>query len=184
MVVGFVSADYGFLHSHDGNETACVIFKPGKNHDSYFTTEEIMEQAEKAMEILARDYPDEDHILIYDNMTTHLKCADNAISAHKMLKNIPKEGTNWGIEVNAKGPDGKNIYRPHGKLLKIKIRMGHGTLEDGSLQDFYFLDNHTRAGVFKGMAKILEERGHGDMSKVHAECPSFKCDPKVPRCCC
>jgi hypothetical protein len=101
-----------------------------------------MEQAEKAMEILARDYPDEDHILIYDNVTTHLKRADDAISARKMPKNIPKEGTNWGIEVNAKGPNGKNIYRPDGKLLKVKIRMGQGNLEDGSPQDFYFPDNH------------------------------------------
>ena len=180
MVADFVSADYGFLCSRDGKESARVTFKPGKNRDGYFTNEEIMEQAEKAMKILARDYPDEDHILIYDNATTHLKRADDAISARKMPKNIPKEGTNWGIEVNAKGPDGKNIYGPDGKLLKIKIRMGHGTLQDGSLQDFYFPDNHPRAGVFKGMAKILEERGHGDMSKVRAECPSFKCDLEVP----
>jgi hypothetical protein len=54
----------------DGKESAREIFKPGKNCDGYFTNEEIMEQAEKAMEILARDYPDEDHILIYDNATT------------------------------------------------------------------------------------------------------------------
>jgi hypothetical protein len=43
MVADFVSADYGFLYSHDGKENACVIFKPGKNHDGYFTNEEIIE---------------------------------------------------------------------------------------------------------------------------------------------
>jgi hypothetical protein len=137
-----------------------------------------------AMEILARDYSDEDHILIYNNATTHLKHADNALSAWKMPKNTPKEGTNWEIEVNAKRPDGKNIYGPNGKLLKVKIRMGHGTLKDGSSQVFYFLNNHPQAGVFKGMAKTLEKCGYGDMSKIHAKCTGFKCNPEVSQCCC
>ena len=44
--------------------------------------------------------------------------------------------------------------------------------------------SHERAGIFKGMAVILQERGFGDMSKVRAECPKFKCDPENPRCCC
>jgi hypothetical protein len=132
MVMDFVSADYGFLCSCNGKESAHMIFKPGKNCNGYFTKEEIIEQAEKAMEILARDYPVEDHIFIYDNAMTHLKCADDALSAWKMPKNIPKEGTHWGIEVNTKGPDGKNIYGPDGKLLKMKIRLGHGTLKDSS----------------------------------------------------
>jgi hypothetical protein len=184
MVADFVSADYGFLYSCNSKESVHVIFKPGKNCDGYFTNKEIIEQAEKAIEILAMDYPDEDHILIYNNATTCLKCADNALSTWKMHKNTSKEETNWEIEVNAKGPDGKNIYGPNGKLLKMKIRMGHGTLKDGSSQDFYFPDNHPQAGVFKGMAKILEERGYGNMSKIHAECTGFKCDPEVSQCCC
>jgi hypothetical protein len=62
--------------------------------------------------------------------------------------------------------------------------MGHGTFNNGSPQDFYFPAGHQRAGIFKGMAKILEERGYGNMSNVRAECPGFKCDPEVAQCCC
>lgn len=184
MVADFVSADYGFLQSHNGNESAHVKFKSGKNRDGYFTNDDILKQAEKAMVILKQDYPHEDHFLIYDNATTHLKQANDAISACKMPKNTPKVGSNWGVEVSAKGPDGKNIYGPDGKPLKTKVRMGYGTFADGSPQDFYFPEGHPRAGVFKGMSNILEEQAYGDVSKFRAECPRFKCDPGANRCCC
>ena len=75
-------------------------------------------------------------------MTTHLKWADEAISARKMQKNTPKEESNRGIEVGAKGPDGKTVYGPDGKPLKMKVRMGYGTFADGSPQDFYFPEGH------------------------------------------
>ncbi|KIK74184.1 hypothetical protein PAXRUDRAFT_176464, partial [Paxillus rubicundulus Ve08.2h10] len=96
----------------------------------------------------------------------------------------PKEGTNWGVEVTAKDSHGKIIYNADGKPSKVKIPMGDGMLRDGSSQPLYFPAGHLRSGVFKGMATILEERGYGDMEKVHAECPKFACDPKIKRCCC
>jgi hypothetical protein len=34
-----------------------------------------------AMDILEEHYPDEDHVLVFDNATTHLKRADDALSA-------------------------------------------------------------------------------------------------------
>jgi hypothetical protein len=73
MVTDFVSADYGWLRSKDGLVSARVIFRPGKNRDGYFTNEEILAQLSKAMTILKRDYPDEDHVFVFDNATTHLK---------------------------------------------------------------------------------------------------------------
>jgi hypothetical protein len=48
----------------------------------------------------------------------------------------------------------------------------------------YFPDGHERAGTFKGMVTILEERGFKDMSKKRAECPGFKCAPPAIDCCC
>jgi hypothetical protein len=40
------------------------------------------------------------------------------------------------------------------------------------------------AGVFKGMAVILEERGFADARKLRAECKNFKCAPPALNCCC
>ncbi|KAJ7741568.1 hypothetical protein DFH07DRAFT_964918 [Mycena maculata] len=59
MVADFVSADYGWLRSKDGLESAQVIFRPGKNRDGYFSNEDILDQLAKAMDILEHDYPDD-----------------------------------------------------------------------------------------------------------------------------
>ncbi|KIM76321.1 hypothetical protein PILCRDRAFT_12915 [Piloderma croceum F 1598] len=62
MVADMVSADYGWLHLHDGKHEAQVFFKAGKNQEGYFTNDDILEQTNKAMDILEKDYPDEDVI--------------------------------------------------------------------------------------------------------------------------
>lgn len=49
MVADLVSTDYGWLQSPDGKEEARVLFKAGKNHEGYFTSDDILEQANKAM---------------------------------------------------------------------------------------------------------------------------------------
>ncbi|KAJ7670198.1 hypothetical protein B0H14DRAFT_3691876 [Mycena olivaceomarginata] len=100
MVADFVSADYGWLRSKDGLESARVIFRPGKNRDGHCTNEEILAQLEKAMNILERDYPNDIHVFVFDNATTHLKRADDAISARNMPKKTPVDGKNWGIEAS------------------------------------------------------------------------------------
>ncbi|KAJ7785137.1 hypothetical protein DFH07DRAFT_3854, partial [Mycena maculata] len=160
MVADFVSADYGWLRSKDGLESARVIFRPGKNRDGYFTNEEILAQLAKAMDILERDYPDEDHVFVFDNATTHLKRAEDAISARKMSRNTPAVGKNWGIEVNLRNAAGEVVYDEKRKPKKTKIKMANGFFADGTPQDFYFGMETERPGVFKGMAVILKERGH------------------------
>jgi hypothetical protein len=184
MVADFVSADHGWLRSPDGKESARVLFKAGKARDGYFTNDDIVAQARKAIKLVKEYFPDEDHVLVFDNATTHLKRPDAALSARKMPKHPSKEGTNWGIEVTAKDAAGKIVYGTDGKPSKVKVRMGDGTFKDGSPQSLYFPDGHPRAGIFKGMAVILEERGYCDMLRVRAECPGFICDPIVERCCC
>ncbi|KDQ28737.1 hypothetical protein PLEOSDRAFT_1075675 [Pleurotus ostreatus PC15] len=136
------------------------------------------------MDILQQDYADEIHVFVYDNAQTHQKRPDGSLSARKMPKNIPKQRTNWGVEVTARDGDGKVIHGADGKPLKKKIKMSNGTLKDGQTQDLYFLKGHERAGVFKGMAVILQERGYGDMSKVRAKCAKFKCAVNATNCCC
>jgi predicted ABC-type ATPase len=81
MVADMVLADYGWLQSPDGSEDTRVLFKVGKNHEGYFILEDILKQTEKAINILEKYYPDEDHVLVYDNTTTHLKQPDGALSA-------------------------------------------------------------------------------------------------------
>lgn len=73
MVADFVSADYGWLWSPDGGESARVLFKAGKAREGYFDNESIQAQTAHAMDILTRHHPYENHVLIFDNVTTHLK---------------------------------------------------------------------------------------------------------------
>lgn len=185
MVADFVSADFGWLCSPDGKRSARRLFKPGKNRDGYFSNEDIQDQAQEAMNILLEYYPQFDHVFVYDNATTHLKRAEDALSARKMPKNIPKPGTNWGIWVTKRdATTGKPICQPDGTPEKVKIRMKDTQLPNGTTQSLYFPEGDQRAGMFKGMAVILQERGKGDMTKKPAECPKFKCNPKAKDCCC
>ena len=188
MIADFVSADFGWLSSPDGKRSARRLFKPGKNRDGYFSNEDIIAQANEAIDILQEYYPDFEHVLIYDNATTHLKRAEDALSARKMPKGIPKPGTNWGIEVSKRNPTtGKVVYRPDGSAEKTKILMKDGRFDNGEPQPLYFPMDHpdqNLRGKFKGMAVILQERGFGDMSKVLASCKNFKCKPGATRCCC
>jgi hypothetical protein len=84
MVADFVSAEFGWLSSPDGSQTARRTIKPGKNKDGYFTSDDIALQANKAMDILNEFYPEYEHIFIYDNATTHLKRPDGSLSARNM----------------------------------------------------------------------------------------------------
>ncbi|KIK86938.1 hypothetical protein PAXRUDRAFT_802662 [Paxillus rubicundulus Ve08.2h10] len=123
MVANFVLVDHGWLHSPDRKESARVLFKAGKLWDGYFTNDNIVAQAQKAIKLVKEDFPDEDHILVFNNVMTHLKRADDALSAHKMPKHPLKEGTNWGIK-SLYFPDG----HPHAGIFKgmVIILKEHG----------------------------------------------------------
>jgi hypothetical protein len=81
MVADFVSTDYGWLCSPDKTQEAHVFFKAGKNRKGYFTNEDILNQTMKAMDILTEFYPDEEHVFVFDNATTHTARSDTALSA-------------------------------------------------------------------------------------------------------
>ncbi|KAF9227544.1 hypothetical protein BS17DRAFT_793241 [Gyrodon lividus] len=173
-------ADYGWLHSHNGNDSARVLFRAGKGRDGYFTNDEIIAHAKKAMVILEKDYANKDHIFIFDNATTHLKCVDDALSAC----NMPKSCRAWGVERNKKDTEGKAVYSADGKLAKEKVPMKNGTLADGFPQNFYYPPDDPSAGLFKGMAKVLKEHGF-TVSGLKAQCgKNFDCAPDATDCCC
>ncbi|KAH9952405.1 hypothetical protein BGW80DRAFT_1452516 [Lactifluus volemus] len=161
MVADFVSADYGWLRSPDGKESARVVFRPGKNREGYFTNEDILAQVDRAMAILSRYYPDEDHYFIYDNASTHLSRSADALSATKMPKNPSKPEKNFGVLIDVVGLDGRQIHGPDGKILKQKVQMRNGIF-DGREQEFYYPKGHEKPGIFK-------ERGY-DVSKKKAQC--------------
>ena len=153
MVADFVSADYGFLSSAEGGESACIEIKPGKNRDGYFSNDDLLVQVQDAINLVCKLYPDDDHVFIFDNACTHSKQAEDALSAQHMPKGTSKPGANWMVKVKEHGKDGKILYSPASKPLEVCIPMA-----DGHSQPLYFpLDHPTHPGLFKGMAVILEE---------------------------
>ncbi|KAG2046448.1 hypothetical protein BDR06DRAFT_899234 [Suillus hirtellus] len=181
MVADFTSADYGWLRSKDGRESARVLFRVGKAQDGYFTNENIVAHAAKAMEILEKNYPDEHHVLVFDNATTHLKHADDALSARKMPKCT---SATWGVSITKKDDDGRPVIGTNGKPVKEKIWMKDAWLLNGDVQPLYFPDGHDKASYFKGMAQILVERGYTNAPNLPAECQEFKCPGGKSDCCC
>jgi hypothetical protein len=136
------------------------------------------------MDILDKGYPDEDHVLVFDNTTTHLKREEDALSAMKMPKFTLKLGNNWGVTVNEFDEDCNLVHGTDGKVLKTQIRMVNAKFADGTTQSLYWPDGHERAGVFKGMVAVLEERGFANMHKLKAQCKGFKCESGTTHCCC
>ena len=87
--------------------------------------------------ILNEDYPNEDHILIFNNAKTHVKRAEGSLSAIQMPKG---PSTNFMVEVNDIGDDRKLKYTEGGKILKKKIPMSNGVMIS-----FMF---HVSSGIF------------------------------------
>ncbi|KAF8433330.1 hypothetical protein L210DRAFT_3507087 [Boletus edulis BED1] len=181
MVADFVSADYGWLQSPDGKESAHILFKAGKSCDGYFTNEDILAHANQAMNILEKYFSNENHVFIFDNAMMHLKWADDVLAACKLPKN---PSGNWGIPRILKDVDGNVMLDEGGKAWREKICMVDGRLPNGQPQSLYFPEHHEKAGWFKGMAQILVECGYTDASSLRAECEDFKCPPNQSDCCC
>lgn len=118
MVADFISADYGWLQSANGEESTRVLFKAGKGCDGYFTNDNVIAQVQKAMDILAKHYPNNDHVFVFDNAKTHVKCANDSLSAHKMPKS-PSE--TWGVTVIMKDTGGKPARNANGHIVREKI---------------------------------------------------------------
>ena len=123
------------------------------------------------------------HVLFFNNATTHTKQPDGSLSARYMPKKTSSAGKNWGVEITACNTNGKPIYRSNGKTLKKKINMQYGLFADRSPQPLYF-ESGPHVGLFKGMAVILMERGMGAESKLHAKCKKFKGPSNSPISCC
>ena len=133
MIADFVSAEFGWLRSKDGLRNARRIFRPGKNRDGYFTNEDVLHQSKDAAAILQAEYPEYEHVFIFDNATTHRKRYDHAISARHMPKFTPKDmAHNWYA----------TKYRTvNGEKIKEQCRMGDATFL-GEPQALYYPADH------------------------------------------
>jgi hypothetical protein len=152
MVADFISADHGWLRSPDGKESARILFRAGKARDGYFTNENIVAHAEKAMDILEKYYPHEDHVFIFDNATTHLKHASDALSACKMPK-CPS--ATWGITVTTKDSNGKVVIGADGKPLKKKFVWLMQSFPMETHNHFIFLMDMKRLDGLKAWLRFL-----------------------------
>ena len=71
-----------FLHSE-----AWILFQAGKNRDGWFSADDLLAQVDHAMDIfggLTGGYAQ--GLFLFDNTPSHQKCAENALSAQKMVK--------------------------------------------------------------------------------------------------
>ena len=171
MVAEFISADFGYLQAPDGRSARRVL-RPGKNRDGYFTNDEILEQANAAMDLCQELWPEFEHVFVYDNAKTHCKRAEDALSARYM----PKSTREWLVDATKRDESGKVMHGPDGKIVKHKVHMANG-IHNGQPQSLYYEN-----GLFKGMDAILHERGYNTTGLL-AQCKQFKCNPLAIDCC-
>ncbi|KAF7299240.1 hypothetical protein MIND_00872700 [Mycena indigotica] len=160
------------------------------SYGSYFTNINVREQAQTAVDIVNELWPQYEHIFVYDNATTHRKRPDDALSALKMPK-APSGSSARHPDANIVGKrkkrdvDGKLVYNSEGKVILEDVPMIGAKLPSGEPQDLYFPVGHAKAGKFKGMQIVLEERGIA-AAKLPTQCPKFKCadTSDSAACCC
>ncbi|KAB5587657.1 hypothetical protein CTheo_8903 [Ceratobasidium theobromae] len=201
MVADIVSAKYGFLQrpgqmqDQNGNKLsdlitciqqnllsatwahsgARVLFKPGKERDGYFCNDHVCKQLEEAIQIVKEQYLNEEHVFIFDNTMTHMKLPDTAPIVNWMTL-----GPSHKVKGETTSPSRE----------KIKVNFAAGRFSDGSCQEFYYPTNHPKVelqGTFKGLTKILEERGIPGAHKLKLQCPTTNgqtgCPPGKKDCC-
>ena len=65
------------------------MFKPGKNHNGYFKAKELITQVNWAIDIFeAKANGLAQGLFLFDNAPSHQKCANDALTARKMVKSV------------------------------------------------------------------------------------------------
>ena len=135
MISDFLTIEWGRLR--DDDQEAHLVFKAGKQRDGYFSSENLLQEVEKAVDIFeGKTKGFAQGLFLFDNAPSHQKRAPDALSARKMPKN-PSNG-----------------WKPH----KDSPKMRDAVLPDGTRQPLYFPEDHsTMPGWFKGMETIIWE---------------------------
>jgi hypothetical protein len=125
------------------------------------------------MGIVNKHYPNDEHIFVFDNATTHSKQLATASSAFKMTKNPLIK---FGVEVSVV-VDGKVQYATNEKSQKCTVQIGPGHLPNSKPHYFY------KGKVFKGTTKLLLKWGLTKKAKLKESCKNFKCKKDATKCC-
>jgi hypothetical protein len=144
---------------------ACVVFKAGKDHNGYFSCEDLLKQVEHSIKIFkSKTNGFVTGLFIFNNTLSHQKCTPDALPAHKMPKNPNKD---WSHK-------------------KDGLRMQNSTFgPTGISQDFYFPKDHAMMpGWFKRMEAIICEWGLWPTAGLKAQCDGFQCEAGWTYCCC
>ena len=126
---------------------ACIVFKPGKNHDGWFSANDLLNQVECAIDIfegLTKGWAQ--GLFLFDNAPSHQKCAENALSACWMPKGAYSHPSQLARHSILSGPK-RGWTRFQGST-----HMCNSWFPNNKPQLFYFPDDHpTMPGWFKGM---------------------------------
>jgi len=142
-----------------------VLFKVGKNQDSWFSADDLLKQVEKSIDIFeSKTNGFATGLFLFDNAPSHQRRAGDALLALKMLKR-PNSG--W-------------THRKDGPQMRNGM---YGT--SNTSQEFYYPLNPPKfPGWFKGMEAIIKECGLWPSSGLNAQCKGFKCALGWRDCCC
>ena len=161
---------------------ARVIFKPGINRDGYFTSENLLDQVDSAIDIFeGKAEGKAQGLFLFDNAPSHQKRAANALSARKMPKGtFSLDSTFVGLIMCHTAPRANWTHAKGGP----RMRDGINPLT-GKEQSLYFPQDHpSMAGWFKGMEEIIKERGLWPEQGLLADCSGSKCPADRNNCCC
>ncbi|KAG8790810.1 hypothetical protein FRC12_010944 [Ceratobasidium sp. 428] len=92
-----------------------------KNPDGYFYSWDVPEQFKMALEIVKEEYPNEEHLSIFDSAAIHTKLPDDAPSVALMMlwpsKHVKVEAINTLGQKN-QGQYGTRMFKGLTKLLE------------------------------------------------------------------
>lgn len=111
-----------------------ILFKAGKVYNGLFTNNNILNHAKIVMDMLKKHFPNEHHAFIFDNATTHLKQADDALSTCQMPK-YPTKSKKLIFEVVRNVVDAMNSLFMV-LILKEHVKMSNGKLPNGDPSPF------------------------------------------------
>ncbi|KAK3808340.1 MAG: hypothetical protein J3Q66DRAFT_354565 [Benniella sp.] len=162
----FYTHDEVSFHSNDGQRFK--YHRVGKRplyrqtHEDCWNGAKLAVQFEKLIEYHKRVHPDCDAVVAFDNATSHLSLALDALDARRM-------------NVKPGGADCKNTYRPKGMwYLKDGNRIEQSYLEEDGV-------------TTKGIRRVLEERGLPvkdlKAGKCTTRCPDRPDNSNEPFCC-
>jgi hypothetical protein len=197
MISDFLTTDWGRLcdgdrcvlssgftpAAHISFSDACVIFKPGKQRDGWFSANDLLTQVDHMIDIfkgLTKGWAQ--GLFLFDNAPSHQKHADDTISALQMVKGACNRSLQACADMahTILAPKAGRTHHLGGQHMRC------GTLPTGEPQPFYFpqVKGHPMSGWFKGMEVIIWECGLWPEAGLPAQCKDFKCLANHTDCCC